>query len=362
MVVPGTPDPAFWATQRVFLTGHTGFKGAWLTEWLLMLGAEVHGFSLPASGSLDAFVALGLAERMTSHHEGDIRNEEALRAVMTSVQPTIVLHFAAQSLVRQSYREPIETFATNVMGTVHVLEVIRTLPSVRSVVVVTTDKVYHNEEWAWGYREVDRLGGHDPYSASKACAELATAAYRSSFFDRGVSIATARAGNVIGGGDQALERLIPDCVRAFAAQKAVPIRSPGSVRPWQHVTEPLRGYLLLAELGAKNIDVGSAWNFGPDRDACQPVRVVVEHAIGVWGSGAAWDDQSDGQQKMHETNVLQLDSSRARQIDWTPQLALNEAVAMTIAWYRAQYDQVARDALIELTRTQIAASLPVARA
>lgn len=332
------PDPAFWRGKRVFLTGHTGFKGTWLALWLQRLGAEVTGFALtPEKPSLADDIRI--EERIASV-QGDIRDGAALDQAAQAADPEIILHMAAQALVRLSYREPVQTLATNVMGTAHVLEAARHAPSVRAVVVVTTDKCYDNREWAWPYRETDALGGHDPYSASKACAELVTAAWRRSFLsgslaDRPqVAVATARAGNVIGGGDWSADRLVPDCIRSFAAGQAVSVRSPQATRPWQHVLEPLCGYLLLAEeLWASGQAFAEAWNFGPMMDDVQPVSRVVQLLAEVWGDGAA-AEISNGRHP-HEAGFLAVDAALARaRLGWRPRLRLESALEWTGRWYK----------------------------
>jgi CDP-glucose 4,6-dehydratase len=342
----------FWAGQRVFLTGHTGFKGAWMSLVLSTLGARVTGFALAPESEQDLFVVADVAADV-DHRIGDIRNLSELCAAMTAAQPTIVIHMAAQALVRRSYDEPVETYATNVMGTVHVLEVVRQLPTVRAVVVVTSDKCYENLEWPWGYREVDRLGGRDPYSNSKSCAELVTTAYRSSFFGGAdaARIATGRAGNVIGGGDWARDRLVPDAVRAFLVGEPLRIRRPNAIRPWQHVLDPIVGYLFLAEKlasGAPGIDDG--WNFGPAEASEVPVRTVVDALVRKWGGGARWEQ--DGSEQPHEAGYLKLDCSKTHaSLGWRPQLDLDNALDLTLAWYRAFRDGAA---MRQITLAQIA--------
>ncbi len=332
------PDPAFWRGKRVFLTGHTGFKGTWLALWLQRLGADVIGFALrPDVPSLAD--AIGIERRVPSIR-GDIRDLDTLQQAVKATNPQIVLHLAAQALVRRSYQIPVETFVTNVIGTAHLLEASRHAPRVQALVNVTTDKCYENCESNSPYRETDRLGGHDPYSASKACAELVTAAWRSSFFsaDRpdhpSLAVATARAGNVIGGGDWALDRLVPDCIRAFAAGQVVQIRNPQATRPWQHVLEPLCGYLLLAEeLTISGRGFAAAWNFGPDPDDVQPVSAVVERLADAWGPGADWHITSDPHP--HEAGLLALDSALARRrLSWRPRFSLETALDRTAQWYK----------------------------
>jgi CDP-glucose 4,6-dehydratase len=329
-----TVNPDFWRGKRVLLTGHTGFKGSWLSLWLQSLGAEVHGLALAPSTSPNLFTVARVAKGLASNTMGDIRDLVTVQKAMSSAQPDIVIHMAAQPLVRLSYAEPVETYATNVMGTVHVLEAARQVKSVKSIVVVTTDKCYDNKEWAWGYRENDRLGGHDPYSASKAGSELVAASYRSAFFcnDAAPLLATARAGNVIGGGDWSENRLIPDLVRAIAAKQSLEIRSPKATRPWQHVLEPLRGYLTLAEqLFNMGPVFAEAWNFGPNDEDAKSVSWIVKQMAEMWGKNASW--HLDTALHPHEANFLKLDISKARsRLDWHPALRLNDALQLTINW------------------------------
>lgn len=342
---------SFWSGKKVFLTGHTGFKGAWLALWLEMLGARVYGYSLaPAESSLyrDANLAGRFGEAFA-----DIRDGALLKEKMSGFGPDVAFHLAAQPLVYASYREPVETCETNIMGTVNFLEAVRTAPSVRSAVVVTTDKCYRDMDWDWGYRETDALGGADPYSSSKACAELLCGAWRSSFFaESGALIATARAGNVIGGGDWAENRLIPDAVRAFAKGETLEIRSPEAVRPWQHVLEPLAGYMALAKrLYEGDGECARAWNFGPSTEDSRSVRAVVTRLTELWGGGASYR-VSDGR-KLHESRFLRLDSSlAARRLGWRPSLGLGEALIRTVEWYK----RVSRGAsALAVTQEQIAA-------
>lgn len=329
------PTEAFWRGKRVLLTGHTGFKGSWLSLWLQCLGVQLHGIALNPPTKPSLFEVARVAEGMV-HHELDIRNFEPLRECFMSLQPEIVIHMAAQPLVRLSYQQPVETYATNVMGTVHVLEAARQAGSVRALVNVTTDKCYENREWLWGYREGEPLGGHDPYSSSKACAELVSSAYRSSFLrEQGMALATARAGNVIGGGDWAPDRLVPDILRALEQQAPVLIRNPLAVRPWQHVLEPLSGYLVLAErLWAHEADADRAWNFGPQDDDAWPVQLLVERLCALWGRGAQWNSQPGDHP--HEANFLRLDTSQARQrLGWTPLWDLETALTQITHWHQA---------------------------
>lgn len=326
----------FWNGKRVLITGHTGFKGSWLALWLQSLGAEVSGLALAPPTSPSLFEQAGVADGMTSVL-GDIRDFDNVRAALQRLQPQIVLHLAAQPLVRLSYREPVATFATNVMGTVHVLEAARAAGSVRAVVNVTTDKCYENREWAWGYRENEPMGGHDPYSSSKGCSELVTAAYRSAFMAAaGIAVGSGRAGNVIGGGDWAQDRLVPDALRAFEAGRPVVLRHPQSTRPWQHVLEPLDGYLTLAErLFSDGARFAEGWNFGPAEDDVQPVQWIVERLAAGWGPGAAWQHRPEPG-AVHEAHWLKLDTAKARQaLGWQPRWRLAHALQQTVHWHRA---------------------------
>ena len=331
-------NPAFWHGKSVFVTGHTGFKGGWLTLWLDKLGANVTGFSLPPASEPNLFSLVALKDRCRSII-GDIRDERVLRDAVTEAKPDIVLHLAAQPLVRRSYREPVATYATNVMGTVHCLEAVRHTPSVRAVVVVTSDKCYENRDWEWGYRESDPMGGHDPYSNSKGCSELVTSAYRASYFgsaNGNCRVASGRAGNVIGGGDWSEDRLIPDMIRSFTARRSVEIRAPGATRPWQHVLEPVHGYLRLAEAlsGPKGDAYAHGWNFGPADSDCKPVSYIVERLSKGWGNGASWH-LSDNEHP-HEANFLKVDASKSRShLQCMPCLNLDQALDWTIEWYRA---------------------------
>jgi CDP-glucose 4,6-dehydratase len=328
--------------RRVLVTGHTGFKGSWLTAWLLGLGAEVTGYALEPPTVPSLFDALGL-ERHIRHEIADVRDVSRLAEVVEAARPEIVLHLAAQPLVREGYAIPRETFETNVMGTVNLLDVLRSAGDLRAAVIVTTDKCYRNLEDGSAFVEDDALGGRDPYSASKGCAELATAAYAASFYaPRGVGLASARAGNVIGGGDWAADRLVPDCVRALTEGRAVVVRNPDAVRPWQHVLEPLAGYLWLAAwLAVAAEEFGGAWNFGPDpADHGLPVRWVVERLFEAWGAGEWAASGAEGEP--HEAHLLQLDSTKAReQLEWAPIWGAQEAVRRTAVWYRGQYEDAA---------------------
>ncbi len=324
------PSEAFWRGRRVLVVGNTGFKGAWLSLWLHRMGAQVAGLALPPPTEPSLFDLAGLGALVPTDI-GDVRDLPTVCATIGRWEPEVVFHLAAQALVRRGYREPVETFATNVMGTVHVLEAVRSAPSVRCLVVVTSDKCYENREWPWAYREIDPLGGNDPYSGSKGCAELVAAAYRRSFFP---AIATARAGNVIGGGDWADDRLLPDCIRALSAGKPIEVRNAHAVRPWQHVLEPLCGYLLLAERLRADVDqFGDAWNFGPSDDDARSVGWLASFVVSEWGERASWRGAScDG---VHEAAALKVDASRARaKLGWAPRLKLADALRWTIEWHQ----------------------------
>lgn len=328
-------EPAFWRGRRVLLTGHTGFKGSWLSLWLQALGAQVQGLALAPPTAPSLFQEARVAEGMASAI-GDIRDYETVRTCMDAFQPEIVIHMAAQPLVRLSYSEPVATYATNVMGTVHVLEAARRCGSVRAVVNVTTDKCYENREWVWGYREDEPMGGYDPYSNSKGCSELVTSAYRRSFMaEAGIALASARAGNVIGGGDWAADRLVPDILRAFERSEPVVIRNPHSTRPWQHVLEPLSGYLLLAQrLVEQGAAFAEGWNFGPQDDDARPVQWIVEQMVQRWGDGVRW--QLDGGEHPHEASYLKLDISKAKaRLGWKPRWDLATALEKITTWHQA---------------------------
>lgn len=331
----------FWQGKRVLLTGHTGFKGSWLSLWLQSMGAHVIGYALAPSNKPNLFDVAETGKGMTSII-GDIRDLEHMRSVFNEHKPEVVFHMAAQALVRYSYVEPVETYSTNVMGTVNLLEAVRSTDSVRAVVNVTSDKCYENREWAWAYRENEAMGGYDPYSNSKGCAELVTAAYRNSYFhpekyqEHGISLASARAGNVIGGGDWAEDRLIPDMIRAIAKGESVGIRNPNSIRPWQHVLEPLSGYLLLAQkLFEEGTTYAEGWNFGPNDEDAKPVQWIVESLTQAWGDEASWmlDDASHP----HEAHYLKLDCSKAKaRLKWQPRWRLTEAIEKICIWHKAQ--------------------------
>ena len=330
-------DPKFWENKKVFLTGHTGFKGSWLSLWLSSMGACVKGYSLEPPTSPSLFEQARIAE-LLEHELGDIRDGENLSKSMQNFSPDIVIHMAAQPLVRYSYKAPVETYTTNVIGTVNLFEAVRSVPSVKAVVNVTTDKCYANREWVWGYREDEAMGGHDPYSSSKGCAELVTSAYRSSYFNRNssVKLASARAGNVIGGGDWAEDRLIPDILRAFSNNEPVIVRNPTATRPWQHVLEPLAGYLILAQslYEEKGAEFSEGWNFGPEDKDVQPVSWILDRMVYLWGEDARWILDSTDQP--HEAQLLKLDVSKANtRLDWRPRWNLGEALEKIIEWHKA---------------------------
>ncbi len=336
-------NQTFWQGKRVLMTGHTGFKGSWLSLWLQSMGSEVVGYALAPPTKPSLFEVADVGQDMTSII-GDIRNLATLQAVFAEHLPEIVIHMAAQPLVRYSYQNPVETYSTNVMGTVNLLEAVRNTDSVKAVVNVTSDKCYENREWVWGYRENEAMGGHDPYSNSKGCAELVTAAYRNSFFNPSthdqhhVALASVRAGNVIGGGDWADDRLVPDIMRAITQGNPVHIRAPHAIRPWQHALEPLHGYLLLAQkLYEEGTSYAEGWNFGPSDGDAKPVQWIVERLTQAWAEDASWVmDSSDHQ---HEAQYLKLDSSKAiTRLDWHPKWHLEEALSAIIAWHRAYHD------------------------
>ncbi len=338
-----------FAGRRILITGHTGFKGSWLAEWLLGLGAIVSGYALEPPTLPSLFEELGLADRV-DHVIGDVRDLAHLRTVLQDARPEFVFHLAAQPLVRLSYDEPVATYDTNVMGTVNLLEAVRACPSVRVVIVVTSDKCYENHETGQAYREGDAMGGYDPYSSSKGCAELVTAAYRRSFFgpDASASVATVRAGNVIGGGDWALDRIVPDCVRALEAGEAIVVRNPDSVRPWQHVLEPLAGYLHLASrMYAEGHALAGAWNFGPDEQSTVRVREVVESIIAGWGSGS-WIGPESAEGQPHEARLLALDIKKAKtQLGWRPLYDARRTLGATASWYSARHTGAEVRALVD---------------
>ncbi len=331
-----------YSGTKVLITGHTGFKGSWMTQWLLNMGAEVCGYSLIPPTEINLFDNLNLVENI-NHVTGDIRDYQTLLKTFNDFKPEIVFHLAAQSLVRLSYSNPLETYQINVLGTANLLEAVRHCQSVKSVVIVTTDKCYENKEWVYGYREIDPMGGYDPYSASKGCSELVVASYRNSFFHHdkfgdthNVSLSSVRAGNVIGGGDWALDRLIPDCVRSLSKEETIIIRNPIATRPWQHVLEPISGYLwLCAKMLEDSKKYGSAWNFGPFDDGVLTVEEVVKQSIKSWGSGK-YEIRSDN--IYHEANLLKLDISKAFfNLKWQPIYKADEAINKSINWYKEYY-------------------------
>lgn len=330
-----------WRGRSAFVTGHTGFKGGWLTLWLHQLGARVHGFALDPPSKPNFFEVASIESVLASETRANLGDLAALKLALSTAEPEVIFHLAAQPLVRESYLDPLGTLATNIMGTAHILEAARVTPSVQAIVLVTTDKVYENREWVYPYREIDPLGGHDPYSASKAASEIVAASYRASFFGsesgHPVRIATARAGNVIGGGDWATDRLVPDCLRAFMKAQPVVLRFPDAVRPWQHVLEPLAGYLRLAEqlLAAEGDTFATAWNFGPDATDDATVGEVAAMAAQLWGKGARVE-QAPSPHNPHEAGLLRLDSTRARMnLGWKPRWSLQHALKHTVNWHWA---------------------------
>lgn len=328
----------FWEGKKVFLTGHTGFKGSWLSIWLSSMGAIVKGFALEPETNPALYNVANIDELIQSEM-GDIRDKDHVSKSMISFNPDILIHMAAQPLVRLSYIQPVETYATNVLGTVHVLEAARMCSNLKAIVSVTTDKVYENQEWVWGYRENEPMGGYDPYSSSKGCAELVTSAYRRSFFSdkNSAALASARAGNVIGGGDWSVDRLIPDALKAFEKDEPVIIRNPLSTRPWQHVLEPLSGYLMLAEsLYQEGEKFAQAWNFGPEDSDCRSVEWILENLVAMWGGKASW--KLDENPQPHEARFLKLDCSKAKLLlDWHPQWNIQDVLMKIIEWQKKYY-------------------------
>lgn len=345
----------FWRDKKVFLTGHTGFKGSWLSLWLQSLGADVTGYALNPKTQQSLFELANVAKNMHSII-GDIRDLESLKNAMKETNPDIVIHMAAQPLVRYSYSHPVETYATNVMGTVHILEAARENKNIKAILNVTSDKCYENKEVNRGFKEDDPMGGFDPYSNSKGCAELVTSAYRNSFFnieeykEHGVALATGRAGNVIGGGDWSEDRLVPDLFRALIDKKSVAIRNPNAIRPWQHVLEPLRGYLILTEkLYNEGPDFSESFNFGPNESDAKPVEYIVNYLVSLWQEAASWSH--DKKDQPHEAHFLKLDIHKAKdQLGWEPHLCLDEALRYTYDWYRA-YEK--KENIYEITMKQI---------
>ena len=345
----------FWKRKKVLITGHTGFKGGWLALWLQSLDADVLGYALDPPTSPSLFELAQVGAHMKSI-QGDIRDLSYLQSVLIEHRPEIIFHLAAQPLVRHSYTDPVETYSTNVMGTVNLLESVRRTGATRVVINITSDKCYENRGWVWGYRENEPMGGYDPYSSSKGCSELVTSAFRNSFFNilayeqHGVAIASARAGNVIGGGDWSPDRLIPDIVRAFSQNRSIVIRSPNSTRPWQHVLEPLAGYLLLAQqMWSHGSAFSEGWNFGPDDDDVKPVSWIVERLTTMWGQGASW--ALDAGTHPHEAQHLKPDCSKAKaKLSWSPKLHLGDALEFTVSWYKAF---LAREDMHAFTLSQI---------
>jgi len=332
VIQPASVEPSFWGGKRVLLTGHTGFKGSWLSLWLQSMGTELQGLALDPPTQPSLFVVANVSAGMRSSI-GDIRDYDCVLKTVAEFEPEIVIHMAAQPLVRYSYKNPIETYATNVMGSVHLLEAIRQVGTAKVIVNVTTDKCYENKEWVWGYREDEPMGGFDPYSSSKGCSELVTAAYRRSYFtNNGIALASARAGNVIGGGDWAEDRLVPDILRAFEANEPVIIRNPNSIRPWQHVLEPLSGYLTLAQrLWDNPLSYSQGWNFGPRDEDAKPVEWIVKTLVEQWGAGASW--KIDAGEHLHEAGYLKLDISKATtMLRWSPKWSLEIALEKIVEW------------------------------
>lgn len=331
-------DPDFWGGKKVFLTGHTGFKGGWLSLWLSSMGAEVTGFALAPNTEPNLYEALNVESFIKKSYIADIRDLTVLKKAISDAAPDILIHMAAQPLVRYSYMNPVETYETNIMGTVNVLEGVRTSESIRATLVITTDKCYENKEWLWGYRENEAMGGADPYSSSKGCAELISSAYRKSYFSNSARInflATARAGNVIGGGDWSQDRLIPDAIKAFEAGNVLSIRNPFAIRPWQHVLEPLSGYIILTQaLFQQGSNFASGWNFGPREDDARSVRDVVDLLASQWGKSASWLEDTLGHP--HEAMLLKLDCSKARtQLGWKTRWNLEIATQKIVDWHKA---------------------------
>lgn len=347
-------NASFWQGKKVLVTGHTGFKGSWLSLWLKLLGVELFGYSQPPPTKPNLFELTRLAQDMVSI-QGDVRDLDHLTGVIADYKPEIIFHLAAQPIVRESYLNPVETYATNIMGTVNLLEAVRKTNTIKALVNITSDKCYQNKEWVWGYRENEPMGGYDPYSSSKGCAELVTSAYRSSFFNpqdydkHGVAIASARAGNVIGGGDWAKDRLVPDIIRSILSKETIYIRYPNAIRPWQHVLDPLNGYLTLAEhLYNDGVKFAQPWNFGPNDSDIKPVSWIVEQLISLWDQDISWEN---AQSQVHEANFLKLDCSKAKSLlGWKPKLNLKTSLVWIIKWVKAFQ---AGDDLHQFTQQQI---------
>ena len=351
----GKVNPVFWKSKKVFITGHTGFKGSWLSLWLQEMGAVVKGYALEPNTIPNLFTQANVGNNMDSEI-GDITDLNHITESMKSFNPEVLIHMAAQPLVRLSYQEPALTYATNVMGTVNVLEAARKCSNLKAIVSVTTDKCYENKEWAWGYRENEPMGGHDPYSSSKGCAELVTAAYRKSFFndENSAFLASARAGNVIGGGDWSDDRLIPDILRAFEKNEPVIVRNPLSTRPWQHALEPISGYLVLAQhLFEEGSNVAEGWNFGPKDEDCKPVSWILDKMVTNWGNGASWE--LDKNNNPHEAGYLKLDCSKAAlRLNWHPKWNLNYTLESIINWHQNYLAQtnIQEQCLLEIAKYQ----------
>jgi CDP-glucose 4,6-dehydratase len=352
----GKVNPAFWKGKKVFLTGHTGFKGSWLSLWLQEMGVILKGYALEPNTNPNLFTQAKVAQNMDSQI-GDITDLNNIIESMKTFNPEVLIHMAAQPLVRISYQNPVKTYETNVMGTVNVLEAARKCTNLKAIVSVTTDKCYENKEWDWGYRENEPMGGHDPYSSSKGCAELVTAAYRKSFFNNtnSTGLASARAGNVIGGGDWSVDRLIPDILRAFENNKPVLVRNPMSTRPWQHVLEPLSGYLVLAQqLYTENNNVAEGWNFGPKDEDCKPVSWILDKMVAMWGKGASWE--LDINNNPHEAGYLKLDCSKAAmRLNWHPKWNLEDTLESIINWHQhyTTGESVQEQCLLEIAKYQM---------
>lgn len=351
----GKVNPSFWKGKKVFVTGHTGFKGSWLSLWLQDMGAVVKGYALEPNTTPNLFTEAKVGQNMDSEI-GDITDLKRITDSMIAFNPEVLIHMAAQPLVRLSYKEPVLTYATNVMGTVNVLEVARKCSELKAIVSVTTDKCYENKEWAWGYRENEPMGGHDPYSSSKGCAELVTAAYRKSFFNETNSafLASARAGNVIGGGDWSDDRLIPDILKAFEKNDPVIVRNPMATRPWQHVLEPLSGYLVLAQhLYEDGSNYAEGWNFGPKDEDCKSVSWILDKMVAKWGKGASWE--LDKNNNPHEAGYLKLDCSKAAiQLNWHPKWNLENTLESIINWHQHYLSgkNIQEQCLLEIAKYQ----------
>jgi CDP-glucose 4,6-dehydratase len=351
----GKVNPTFWKGKKVFITGHTGFKGSWLSLWLQDMGAIVKGYALDPNTNPNLFTQAKVAQNMDSEI-GDITDLNHISDSMKIFNPDVLIHMAAQPLVRLSYQEPVLTYTTNVMGTVNVLEAARKCTNLKAIISVTTDKCYENKEWPWGYRENEPMGGHDPYSSSKGCVELVTAAYRKSFFndEHPAFLASARAGNVIGGGDWSADRLIPDILKAFEKNEPVIVRNPMSTRPWQHVLEPLSGYLVLAQhLFEEGSNVAEGWNFGPKDEDCKPVSWILDRMVTNWGNGASWE--LDKNNNPHEAGYLKLDCSKAAmRLNWYPKWNLEHTLESIINWHQQYIAQknIQEQCLLEIAKYQ----------